>query len=70
MKLQTVLKDISILSLHADKELEIGGVAYDSRRVKPGDLFVAVRGYSSDGHQFIPMAVEKGCAVHWFRAGG
>ena len=63
MKLQTVLKDISILSLHADKELEIGGVAYDSRRVKPGDLFVAVRGYSSDGHQFIPMAVEKGCAA-------
>ncbi len=63
MKLQSVLKDIRVLSLQAEEELEIGGVAYDSRQVKPGDLFVAVRGFASDGHRFIPMAVEKGCAA-------
>lgn len=41
----------------------VTGVCYDSRRVKSGDLFVAVRGYESDGHKYIPMAVEKGCAA-------
>ena len=63
MKLQSVLKEIHVLSLHAGEDLEISGVAYDSRRVKPGNLFVAVRGFASDGHAFIPMAVEKGCAA-------
>ena len=43
----------------------ITGVQIDSRRVKPGDLFVAVSGMESDGHRYIPMAQEKGavCAV-------
>ena len=63
MKLKSVLKDIRVLSLCAGEELEIGGVAYDSRQVRPGDLFVAVRGFASDGHKYIPMAVEKGCAA-------
>ncbi len=63
MKLKNVMKDIAILSSAADMDQEITGVCYDSRRVKPGDLFVAVRGYESDGHRFIPMAVERGCAA-------
>lgn len=63
MKLQEILKDIPVLSAAADLSLEIGGVCYDSRKVKPGDLFVAVRGFESDGHAYIPMAVEKGCAA-------
>lgn len=44
-------------------DTEITGVCYDSRRVQPGDLFVAVRGYESDGHKYIGMAIEKGCAA-------
>jgi len=43
--------------------LEIGGVAYDSRRVSPGDLFVAVRGFQSDGHLFAAEAVKAGAAA-------
>ena len=63
MILKDILKDISVLNKTAEDALEITGVCYDSRKVQPGDLFVAVRGYESDGHRFIPMAVEKGCAA-------
>ena len=34
----------------------------DSRETKPGDLFVAMTGCETDGHRFIPMALEKGAA--------
>jgi UDP-N-acetylmuramoyl-L-alanyl-D-glutamate--2,6-diaminopimelate ligase len=40
--------------------LEIGGVAADSRKVKPGDLFVAVPGTKSDGLSFVPQALQSG----------
>jgi len=63
MKLCDLLKDIAILELHAPAELEIGDICYDSRRAKPGDLFVAITGFESDGHTYIPAAVEKGAAA-------
>ena len=63
MKLSEILRDIEILSAAADMDTEIGGVSYDSRRTEPGDLFVAVKGFSSDGHRFIPTAMEKGAAA-------
>lgn len=63
MILKNILKDITVLENTAGAELDITGVCCDSRKVKPGDLFVAVRGYESDGHRYIPMAVEKGCAA-------
>ncbi|MBI3910683.1 MAG: UDP-N-acetylmuramoyl-L-alanyl-D-glutamate--2,6-diaminopimelate ligase, partial [Armatimonadetes bacterium] len=39
---------------------ELGGIAYDSRQVKPGDLFVCVRGFQTDGHRFLPDALARG----------
>ena len=60
MILKDLLKDIPVLETNADPELEIAGVAYDSRRVEPGHLFVAVTGYAADGHRFIPMALDRG----------
>lgn len=44
-------------------ELAVTGVQFDSRRVVPGNLFVAVRGFTTDGHDYLPMAQEKGAAA-------
>lgn len=63
MKLQELLKGIPILESSAHMELDITHVAYDSRKVEKGGLFVAVTGFASDGNRFIPMALEKGAAV-------
>lgn len=60
MKLSDLLQDIPVLESTADLDAEITGVSYDSRRVEPGHLFVAIIGYAADGHRFIPMAVDKG----------
>lgn len=63
MKLNELLAGISVLESTAKMDMEIGAVAYDSRKVTPGCLFVAISGFASDGNRFIPMAMEKGAAV-------
>ena len=63
MKLRALLQDISILDAAADLDADISGISYDSRTVAPGQAFVAVSGFTADGHKFIPMAREKGAAV-------
>ncbi|HEX9910875.1 MAG TPA: Mur ligase domain-containing protein, partial [Desulfatiglandales bacterium] len=63
MKLGQVLKGLSHFELRGDSSLEIAGMAYDSRQVRPGDLFVAIRGYHADGHGFIEKAIEKGAVA-------
>ncbi len=63
MKLKELLQGIDILKCHADLELEIGEVVYDSRKVTPGAMFVAVSGFAVDGNRFVPMALEKGASV-------
>jgi len=62
MKLGELLHNVHILETNAEMGLEITGVSYDSRRTRPGDLFVAMEGYETDGHRYIPMAREKGAA--------
>ena len=62
MKLAEVLSGLEMLDIRAPLELEIEDVAYDSRAVAPGALFVAVRGFESDGHRYIPQAAQKGAA--------
>ena len=63
MKLRELLAGISVVELAADPETEITSVCYDSRKVTPGALFVAISGFASDGNRFIPMAMEKGASV-------
>jgi UDP-N-acetylmuramoyl-L-alanyl-D-glutamate--2,6-diaminopimelate ligase len=45
------------------RDREVSDVAHDSRKVKTGSLFVAVRGFNADGHRFIPQAVEQGAVA-------
>lgn len=63
MKLHKLLDRVEVLAQTAEPDLEITGVSYDSRKVRPGDLFVAVTGFASDGNRFIPMALEKGAVA-------
>ena len=63
MKLKDLLTGISVLETTADLELDILDVAYDSRKVTEGSLFVAISGFATDGNRFIPMALEKGAVA-------
>ncbi len=63
MTLSDLLKNAGPARIVGDAGAEITGVQIDSRRVKPGDLFVAMRGTQADGHAFIPKAVAQGAAA-------
>ncbi len=63
MELKKLLEGVNVLELHADENMPVTDVAYDSRKVTAGSLFVAITGFASDGNRFIPMALEKGAAV-------
>lgn len=62
MRLSEILKGINVIESTADPDFEINDICYDSRNASPGELFVAVRGYESDGHRYIGAAAEKGAA--------
>ena len=63
MKLKQLLRDVKILKTNVQMDLEIPAVVYESRKVTPRCMFVAVTGFATDGNQYIPMALEKGAAV-------
>ena len=60
MKLNEVLKNITPIKIVGNDNVEITGVNIDSRRIKAGHLFIAIRGTQVDGHQFIDKAIELG----------
>ena len=60
MRLSDILKNVKPLTVIGDADIDISGVKIDSRQVKPGYLFVAMKGTQVDGHQFIPKAIELG----------
>ncbi len=62
MRLQDLLQGIEIEETTADLTMEIRGVSYDSRHTVPGDLFVAMTGFATDGHTFVGKAEEAGAA--------
>ena len=63
MKLARLIEKLNIVQITADPETEISGISYDSRKTEPGDLFVAIRGFETDGHRFIGKAMEQGAAA-------
>ena len=60
MKLMTMLEGVEIREVIGETQREITGIAYHSGHVKPGFLFVALRGQEVDGHRFVPDALERG----------
>ena len=63
MKLIELLKNVEVLNTFGNTEVEITGVNIDSRRIETGHLFVAIPGTQTDGHKFIPKAIELGAAA-------
>ncbi|MEF9970762.1 MAG: UDP-N-acetylmuramoyl-L-alanyl-D-glutamate--2,6-diaminopimelate ligase [Oscillospiraceae bacterium] len=63
MKLSELLKDIDVLETNADTSIEITDISYDSRKTQKGGLFVAIKGFESDGHKFIAAAKAAGAAL-------
>ena len=62
-KLSDILNEVRLVGSRGDMSVDVLHVASDSRQVKPGGMFVAVRGTRSDGHAFIPQVLEAGAAI-------
>ncbi len=63
MELKKLLYSLDVQEVIGDTDLNITGVQSDSREVKPGSLFVAVRGTVVDGHAYIEGALKKGAVA-------
>ena len=63
MRLKELLKNVDVLNIIGDVEVDIKGVNIDSRRIEAGHLFVAIPGTQTDGHKFIPKAIEQGAVA-------
>ena len=60
MKLRELLIGLEGLKARGDLDIDIKGISCNSNKVKKGELFVAIKGFENDGHQFIDEAIKKG----------
>ena len=63
MKLKELIRQVAVKKILGSAEAEINDITADSRNVKDGALFVAVRGFAGDGHDYIPQALAQGAAA-------
>lgn len=63
MKLEKILQGLNDLKLRGDLNTEISGIEKNSKNVKPGFLFVAIKGFTVDGHKYIESAIENGATA-------
>lgn len=62
-ELKDILYKVPITSTSGNMNVEVKGICFDSRKVKPGYLFIAVKGTQSDGHKFITNALASGAVA-------
>ena len=63
MKLKDLLIGLEGLQAKGNLDVDIKGIACNSNKVKNGDLFIAIKGFEYDGHEFINEAIQKGATA-------
>lgn len=63
MKLQELASVLLITHIHGNADTEITGIEADSRKIKPGDLFLCIPGLTADGHDYAPKAIALGASA-------
>lgn len=63
MLFSELIEGQSCLAVGGNQQVHIAGIAYDSRQVQPGFLFVAVEGFTTDGHRYVEQAVSRGAVA-------
>lgn len=63
MTLEDIISGCGATAVHGDCSREIAAVTADSRKTVPGGMFIAVKGFAADGHDYIGKAVESGAGA-------
>ncbi len=63
MRLKEIIQDLEITAFSGDQDPPVGKITFDSRELREGDLFVAIRGVQVDGHRYIEQALAAGAAA-------
>lgn len=63
MRLKALIDGVPLAGADGVGDVEISGICYDTREMRPGCLFVALPGYKTDGHRYIAQAMERGAAA-------
>src|SRR5438477_10366807 len=63
MQLKQLVDEIAPIRVEGPLDRDVAGISYDSRRVTPGMVFVAIPGQKTDGHEFISTAIERGATA-------
>lgn len=63
MQIEKILKGIDIISITGKSNISVANIEFDSSNVTEGSLFIAVKGYKTDGHNYIDSAIKSGAAA-------
>ncbi|MDK2820674.1 MAG: UDP-N-acetylmuramoyl-L-alanyl-D-glutamate--2,6-diaminopimelate ligase [Clostridia bacterium] len=63
MTLEELIVPLNVINRGGNQQISLSGLHYDSRQVKEGYLFVAIKGYKTDGHLFIDDALKRGAVA-------
>ena len=64
-----LFEDMEKVDIRGEMKKPVTNIAVDSRSVKEGDLFFAIRGYESDGHRFVDQAIQIDAKAVWMQLG-
>ena len=63
MRLAEIVSGCEILESRGDLNVEVNEIRYDSRAVQSNDMFIAIEGFKTDGHNFVAQSIEQGAKV-------